>query len=215
MKTVSTLFTLLSISHIAISSADEYELYLLAGQSNMDGRGKVEKLAVEQRKPSENAIIFYQQPKYECDQWEKLQPGFSIPPRHKTGVPSSTFGPEIGFTATIQKKLPDQGECYLKFIRTINEATEKLTQNGHTFKLRALLWHQGESDSKSSAERHRERLTKLIARIREDTETPNLPVILGEVYDNGNRDNVRTAIQLIAKDDAFCGLVVSELEKNK
>ena len=103
-----------------------------------------------------------------------------------------------------------QGECYLKFIRTINEATEKLTQNGHTFKLRALLWHQGESDSKSSAERHRERLTKLIARIREDTETPNLPVILGEVYDNGNRDNVRTAIQLIAKDDASCGLVVSE-----
>ena len=38
---------------------ENYDLYLLAGQSNMDGRGKVSELSEEQQKPIDQAIIFY------------------------------------------------------------------------------------------------------------------------------------------------------------
>ena len=39
--------------------AEHYDIYLLAGQSNMDGRGKVADLSESQQKPMEQAIIYY------------------------------------------------------------------------------------------------------------------------------------------------------------
>ena len=216
----------------------DYDLYLFAGQSNMDGRGKTADLSEAQRRPSENTIIFYRNPPHASDAWQALAPGFSIPPKHRGGIPSPTFGPEIGFTEAMSKAQPgrrfafvkgskggtslrtdwqpgvkgepdSQGSIYRNFIETVRLAVSALTADGYTFQLRALLWHQGESDSKSSADLHHRRLVEFAARVREDLESPKLPIVVGEVFDNGGRDSVRAALRLLAEGDPACALVSS------
>ena len=219
-------------------SADEYDVYLLAGQSNMDGRGLVTNLSADEKSPVENTIIFYRNDKRSSDGWKTLTPGFSIPPKYKGGFPSPTFGPEIGFSHSMLKKNPgrklalikgskggtslradwkpgskgmpeSQGPQYRDFVETIRMATKQLRDRGDTYTIRGLLWHQGESDSKSRTEVYGRRLKELIRRIREDVGVPALPIVVGEVFDNGKRDRVRTAIREVAQASATVGLVSS------
>lgn len=220
------------------ANAAQYDLYLLAGQSNMDGRGRAADLSAAQRRPSERTIIFYRNPPHASDGWQSLTPGFSIPPKHKGGVPSPTFGPEIGFAAAMETAQPDrrfalvkgskggtslrrdwnpgvkgkpesQGPVYRNFIETVRLATDALVKDGHTFQLRGLLWHQGESDSKSGADAHYRRLVEFAARIREDLNARDLPIVVGEVFDNGKRDAVRVALRRLSESDPACALVSS------
>lgn len=203
------------------------DVYLLAGQSNMDGRGKAADLTDEQRRCPEGARIFYRNPPAASEGWQPLAPGYSGAPGYKGKLPSPTFGPEIGFAqgiapATAGRRLAlikgskggtslskdwnpgvkgqreTQGPCYRAFIETVGLATAALKAEGSTFAIRGLLWHQGESDAGSSTEVYQQRLTTLISRLREDLELPELPVVVGEVFDNGKRDTVRAAQQAVA-----------------
>ncbi|TWU58586.1 Alpha/beta hydrolase family protein [Rubripirellula tenax] len=215
-----------------------YDVYLLAGQSNMDGRGSVDDLTPIQQRPLGNAIIFYRNPPHSTNTWKPLLPGFSIAPRYKGDLPSPTFGPEIGFAIAMTDANPSQklalikgskgatslrvdwdpgesgkpetqGPCYRNFVETFRLATDSLTRDGHQFVVRGLLWHQGESDSKTSKDVYQERLLRFIDRIREDTEFANLPVVVGEVFDNGKRDSVRAAIEAVGTRGAGYGFVSS------
>ncbi|MFG0263916.1 MAG: sulfatase-like hydrolase/transferase [Rhodopirellula sp. JB055] len=227
------------IAFHAVSAAEEYDVYLLAGQSNMDGRGLVSKLTEEQQQAFDDAIIFYRNLPHSSEGWQPLAPGFSMPPGYKGELPSPKFGPEIGFARSMLQANPDrklalikgskggsslrvdwnpgvqwdpssQGQRYRDFIETIRMATKELVQRGDTFAIRGLLWHQGESDSKSSTEVYQRRLEELIDRIREDVGVPELPVVVGEVFDNGKRDSVRAAIQAVAAGSSTVGLVSSD-----
>lgn len=219
--------------------ADQYDLFLLAGQSNMDGRGDANKLTAKHCEPFEDAIMFYKNHLGSSDGWQPLGPGFSIAPKFKGSLPSTTFGPEIGFARRYLDVYPDnkialikgsrggtnlrsdwnpglknqpdsQGPRYRDFIETINQATRKLAEQNHQFAIRGLLWHQGESDSKVSATKHEQRLRHFVDRIREDLGQPDLPVILGEVFDNGKRDSVLTAIRAVAENAIGTRLVTAE-----
>ena len=223
----------------SVCAAENYDVYLLAGQSNMDGRGLTSDLSQEQKKPLERAIIFYRSVPRTSDGWQTLAPGFSVPPKYKGDFPSPTFGPELGFARSMLTAQPDrklalikgskggtslradwkpgrhgapetQGPRYRDFVETIELATKQLTQRGDQFTIRGLLWHQGESDSKSSTKVYSRRLNELIVRIREDIGVPDLPVVVGEVFDNGKRDNVRAAIASVAAENATVGLVSSD-----
>ncbi|WP_283434167.1 sulfatase-like hydrolase/transferase [Neorhodopirellula lusitana] len=233
--------TLVTLAGLPTCSAfaDHYDVYLLAGQSNMDGRGTVSDLTDQQRKPNDDAIIYYRNLPTTSDGWQPLAPGFSIPPKYKEGLPSPTFGPEIGFAAKMLKASPDtklalikgskggtnlradwkpgnqddiesQGPRYRDFIETIRLATDDLTKRGDTFTIRCLLWHQGESDSKTNSKKHQERLEELITRLREDVKVADLPAVVGEVYDNGKRDKVRAAIQAVGTNGDHTGFVSAE-----
>lgn len=233
------LVVLVTLALQTLCVADEYDVYLLAGQSNMDGRGAVSDLDAEQQMPVDHAIIFYRNELRSSEGWKTLAPGFSIPPKYKGGFPSPTFGPEIGFARSIRTRQPDrklalikgsrggtslradwkpgvkgdresQGPQYRDFIETIRRATNQLHERGDQFVIRGLLWHQGESDSKSSTELYSRRLNNLIDRIREDIAVPQLPVVVGEVFDNGKRDSVRAAIQAVAAENPMVGLVTAD-----
>ena len=223
----------------SVCAADNYDVYLLAGQSNMDGRGQAADLTEQQKQPIQDAIIFYRSVPRTSDGWQTLAPGFSIPPKYKGEVPSPTFGPELGFAHSMLQANPDrklalikgskggtnlradwkpgvkgdaesQGPRYRDFVETIRMATKQLRQRGDQFTIRGMLWHQGESDSKSSTETYSRRLKELVVRIREDVGVPDLPIVVGEVFDNGNRDSVRAAIQLVASESESVGLASSE-----
>ena len=237
MKTLTLLLTLVLTG---ILSAAHYDLYILAGQSNMDGRGEVSKLPKKLQKKSEQDIIFYRNPIGSSDGWKELAPGYSFAPKKGKKLPSSTFGPEIGFVQAMHKVNPTQKlalikgsrggssirrdwapgqagkpdtqkELYIMLLETVTLATTALKKDGHTYTLRGFLWHQGESDSKLSSEKYQKALETLIKRVRNDLKSPKLPVVVGEVFDNeGKRDHTRAAIQATAAASDTVGLVSSE-----
>lgn len=205
----------------------------------MDGRGLVSELSETQKKPVDDAVIFYRSMPRTSDGWQPLVPGFSVPPKYKGEIPSPTFGPELGFARLmlqskpsnklalmkgskggtslradwkpgVQGDIDSQGPRYRDFIETIRMATTQLHQRGDQFTIRGLLWHQGESDSKASTDVYSRRLKELIVRVREDVGVPDLPIVVGEVFDNGKRDSVRAAIQAVAAGSSTVGLVSSE-----
>ena len=218
---------------------DHYDIYLLAGQSNMDGRGKSKKLTPAQRKPIDGATIFYRNALISSKQWMPLAPGFSMAPKYRGGLPSATFGPELGFARAMLDVEPDlklalikgskggtnlrknwkpgthgqpetQGEQYRDFVETIRLATKAMDDRGDSYTIRGLLWHQGESDGKSGENKYRTRFMEFAKRIRQDTGIEGLPIVVGEVFDNGKRDPVRAALQSIGNSGPGFGLVTSE-----
>ena len=54
-----------------------------------------------------------------------------------------------------------------------------------------MIWHQGESDAGLPPGEYETLLTAFIGRVRTDMNTRDLPFVIGEVYDNDKRDNVR------------------------
>ena len=236
MAMVCVWFAVLTLVNQSVCIGENYDVYLLAGQSNMDGRGLASELSAEQKNPMEQATIFYRNLKTDGDGWQPLSPGSSTAPKKYKGA---TFGMEIGFAQTMIEAQPDtklalikgseggtslrkdwkpgvkgdsesQGPLYRQFIKTIRVATEELTKRGDTYTIRGFLWHQGESDSKKGSKQYQGRLEEFIDRIREDVGVPNLPVVVGEVFDNGKRDAVREATQKVAKASPTVALVTSD-----
>ena len=229
---------LLQFAGLSQSHADEYDIYLFAGQSNMDGRGVSADLQPAQLQGFENAIIYYRNIAVSSEGWHPLAPGFSRPPKYRGPLPAPTFGPEIGFVQTINQTRPDrkvavikgskggtnlrkdwvpgekddpesQGPCYKCFVETIQLATEELAADGHTFQIRGLLWHQGESDSKATTKVHQRRMLKLFERVREDVGVEDLPVVVGELIDTEKRAKTQAAIRAVGNSGPRFGLVTS------
>ena len=53
-----------------------------------------------------------------------------------------------------------------------------------------MLWHQGESDAGQPVGAYKKNLTQLIAKVRKDLAQPKLPVLIGQLYDNGKREYI-------------------------
>jgi iduronate 2-sulfatase len=218
-------FLALPFSANSTATAADIDVFLLAGQSNMDGRGKTSELDAALQASMTNTQIWYRNPPADTAAWKPLAPGFSIPPKHKDGLPGPTFGPELGFARALLVAQPQQllgfikgskggtsieqwspgtagdttthGSCYRDFMDTIKMATAALSQQGHKLTIRALLWHQGEANAQDTTEVYQTKLAHFITRIRADLTLPTLPVFVGEVIDNGKRDSVRAAQRAI------------------
>jgi iduronate 2-sulfatase len=229
------LWGLVFILAMVSGRAHEYQLFLLGGQSNMDGRGNVSELPKELSTNPE-ILLFYKNEAHTSKDWVSLQGGYSIKPGYKGELPSATFGPEIGFGLNIAKGLPgqhiallkackggtslskdwvpgikgdtkSQGPLYRNFLEAFSSATQALKEKGHTFVIKGMIWHQGESDAAKSSEEYKKMLTEFIARVREDLNLPNLPFVIGEVYDNGKRDSIRMAQQAVAQSVPNTGFI--------
>lgn len=210
----------------AAARADHYEVFLVAGQSNCDGRGQAADLTgplAKWAKPQDDVLIAYscsklRGPALDSDGFKPLQPGWSVAPgkNRPTKLPSGTFGPEVSFGRGMADRLKDKKVAVIKFaeggtslakdwnpevkdrlypafLDFTRKSLKGLKDKGHTFALRGMIWHQGESDADLAAEEYQKLLAAFIARVRADLEVPDLPFGIGEVYDNGTRDSVRAA----------------------
>ncbi|MFN9912383.1 MAG: sialate O-acetylesterase, partial [Pirellulaceae bacterium] len=104
---------------------DEFDLYYLGGQSNMEGFGKVEELDATQRQVVADAWIYQatpaadQQPATGAGRWSPLQPG------HGTGFVfdgrqnqlSNRFGVELTFARTLLSRRPGRKLAIIKYAR--------------------------------------------------------------------------------------------------
>ena len=105
--------------------ATEYDLYLLAGQSNMEGYGTVAELPEEEREPVEGAVIFHgntaadAQPEAGTGAWTPLKPGHGTGYWNAGGTEnvSGRFGPELTFARRIRQLRPGRPVAIIKYAR--------------------------------------------------------------------------------------------------
>ena len=175
-----------AVSAIALAAvpalAMHYDVYLAAGQSNMDGRGNTSDLTgslAPYAQTQSNVLIDYANPVEGTSTtgWVNLRPGYSVDSTSPVTLPSSTFGPEVSFGAAMQAAEPagsevaivkvSQGSTSLSYdwkptatgrlfsllINTTEAAVAALPlKPGDTVSIDGMIWHQGESDTSGASD---------------------------------------------------------------
>ncbi len=180
-----------SVPSSRLPMKEKLQLYLLMGQSNMAGRGK---LGAEDKTPHPRVLVFTLQ-----EQWEPATEPITHDKPAMLGV-----GPGLAFGKALADYMPDAtiglvpcavGGTPLKrwqrggdlYSNTVHRA--RLAMRDGT--LKGVLWHQGESDSgtATNANTYGERLAGMIRDLRADLGVPNLPFVAGQIgeflYDRG------------------------------
>ncbi len=182
---------------------DNFHLYLLVGQSNMAGRGKVEEVdkTIHPRVFSlgkESTWIPAQEPLHFDIKSRGVGPGLSFGKAMADANPNATIGlipAAVG--GTLIEWWQPGAERHL-FEDAVKRA--KLAQT--TGVLKGILWQQGESDSYGDRPGHyRERLLNLLGVFRRELGDPNVPIIIGGLGDflkATKYKEVETALKTVA-----------------
>lgn len=100
-------------------------VYLLAGQSNMEGYGVVSHLPEELKATVPRAHIFFGSPRNDFDPatgggvWSRLAPGFGTGARSTTGsvTRAGRFGPELTFARRLRELRPGEEIAIIKYAK--------------------------------------------------------------------------------------------------
>jgi hypothetical protein len=176
---------------VPLPAKEKLHLYLLMGQSNMAGRGKI---APEDKTIHPRVLLFTLDNKWEL----------AVEPvtRDKPGMLG--VGPGLAFGKAMAEKEP--GITIGLVPCAVGGTQLKLWQHGGTLysnavrraklamqvgTLKGIVWHQGESDSgtATNANTYGDRLAGMIRDLRADLAAPALPVVVGQIgeflYDRG------------------------------
>ncbi|HEX4611370.1 MAG TPA: sialate O-acetylesterase [Urbifossiella sp.] len=124
-KTWAVLCGLALLGTTSLGRAAHYEVFLVAGQSNADGRGRAADLTgplAKWARPQDDVRIAYscsslRGPVLTSDGFRPLQPGWSVAPGkdRPTKLPSGTFGPEVSFGRGMADRLKGKKVALIKF----------------------------------------------------------------------------------------------------
>lgn len=167
---------------------ESFQVFLLAGQSNMAGRGEVSE-ADQEVNPQVLMLAKDGSWQYAVDpvHYDKKRAGVGLArsfalelvkqdPEITIGlVPAACGGSPISLWTPGAYHDQTDSHPYDDAI----ERTERAMEDG---KLAGILWHQGESDSRPERARlYKERLIELIARFRTDLDAPDVPFVIGQL----------------------------------
>lgn len=206
-----------------------FHLFLLAGQSNMAGRGKVEP---QDRQPHERVLMLDKSGKWvpavdplHFDKpnvvgvglgksfgiaYAEAHPGITVGlvPCAVGGSPISAWQPG-GYHS--QTKSHPYDDTLARMSVALKSGT-----------LKGILWHQGESDSKAGlSEVYEQKLHELIARLRSELGSPQVPFIAGQMGQfeerpwNDHRRRVDAAQQALPTLVPRTGFVSSDRLKHR
>ncbi|MDB5240568.1 MAG: acetylxylan esterase [Spirosoma sp.] len=170
----------------------KFHLYILAGQSNMAGRGVPEMV---DKTPHPRVWMLNK-----ANQWVPATEPMHFDKPDRVGVgPGLAFGKlmaEQADTSVFIGLIPTavggsaidawQPGGYHDETKThpYDEAVKRVQLAQKSGTLHGILWHQGESDSSPKlVTGYRQKLTGLIARFRREFEAPNLAVVVGTLGD--------------------------------
>lgn len=180
------------------------QVYLLAGQSNMDGYAYVTGLPPDLQVGQADVQLFWSG----AWAWTDL-----VPTSYGAYYGIEYFGPEVTFGRTLAdanpagsyalikhavggtdlayywypgtyRADPTQGEGYRSFLLTIDAALAELDAAGTDWEIAGMIWMQGESDAFdiTVAEAYEANLTRFVARVRDDVSTPDMPFAIGKIH---------------------------------
>lgn len=156
-------------------------LILLAGQSNMMGRGKVSELPATYKTTPANVKYFYQGREHPLAKFAWFGPEVSFAHEVARAFPNDTIilVKQAASGSLIQQWQPQQA-LYKGLLRQVGFATPKDT----TLQADAILWMQGESDAQESigvAQQYGQRFANLVTHLRRDLQAPNSLFIYGQI----------------------------------
>ncbi len=160
-------------------------VYILAGQSNMMGKGKTHQLPAFLKRQPSNVEFYYQGRKRQLAKF-------------------SHFGPEVSFAHTISRAFPNDKHIIIKHVATGTSINQwlpgsrlfdgllrqrgfvKVSTNANNIvnkKVDAIIWMQGEKDARSAsnANRYESNLKQFITGVRRQLNSPRSVFIMGQV----------------------------------
>ena len=170
------------------------QLFLLAGQSNMAGRGRVE---AQDRVPHDRVRMLDRQlawmPAIDPVHFDKPVAGVGPGRSFGLAVADADSTAIIGLVPTAVGGSPitswESGALdSATHTHPYDDALIRARAAMRSGTLKAILWHQGESDSREpAASLYEARLRALIERFRSDLGAPDLPFIIGQLgrFDKG------------------------------
>ena len=169
----------------SVTAEEKPEIYLLIGQSNMAGRAALTDadLAV-----MEGCVLLNDK-----DEWEPAKNPLNRYSTIRKGLGMQKLGPGYGFANEMLRAKPgtaiglvvnakggsriEQWEKGGKFYEDAVRRAKAAQKNGT---IKGILWHQGESNEKNP-EGYLEKLSALVANLRADLGSPDLPFVAGQV----------------------------------
>jgi len=198
-----------------LPAKENFHIYLLIGQSNMAGRGKVDP-ATNQPHPRVLKL----------DQNGNWVP--ATDPLHFDKPKIAGVGPGSGFGPAIADASPDVtiglipaavgGTPLSRWVKggdLYERAVKLVKQNQQYGVIKGAIWHQGEGDSSNPElyNTYQKRLATMIADLRADLNTPDLPFVMGELGEFFTRPGAGTvngALHGIAKEVPVTGVASSK-----
>ena len=190
-----------------LPSKEKFHLYLMMGQSNMSGRGRVED---EDRTPHPRVLMFKTNAVWQLA---------TEPVTHDRQPQMLGVGPGLAFGKAMAEQNPDVTiglvPCSLGGTPLLRWQKDRDLYSNAVFRaklamqvgtLKGVLWHQGESDTKiGSAESYGDRLGRTIKELRADLGIPKLPFVAGQLGEflytrtNGNPQGAKIVNAAIAR----------------
>ncbi len=186
------------------------KLFLLIGQSNMAGRGKVEE---QDKVENPNIFMLTKELKWVIAKdpvhFDKPAAGVGLCSEFAREIHKADPKATIGLIPCAVGGSPlDKWQPNTAFYKTaIQRAKEAMNQG----KLAGILWHQGESDSKpEQIATYPARFETMMTQLRKDLGAENVPLLIGEVIPGfGKHDDINVALAETAKKTPNCVLVSS------
>lgn len=198
---------------------EKLHVYLCIGQSNMAGRAPYTE---EEAKPIDRCLLLNGE-----DQWEaasiplnkystvrkdikmqKMNPSYMFARTMLEADKDITIGLVVnakGGTAIDQwkkgmEKYKPQEPFYAEAVRRTKIAMQTGT-------LKGIIWHQGEANRKDP--KYLEKISALIANLREDLGAPDVPVIVGQI-NQAEEQPINTLILELPKQVPHTGVVLTD-----
>ena len=175
---------LVALSTVPMVHSEPREIFLLIGQSNMAGRGKVE----DQDEVSHPRIFKQTEdmkwvPAIDPLHFDKPEIiGVGLGSSFARVVANAESNAVIGLVPAAfgGSSLDEWGPGTKHYTNAIERTQLALSKGG---RLRAILWHQGESDrAPEKMATYPRRFADLVARLRADLAAPHVPIIVGELF---------------------------------
>lgn len=168
----------------AQEAANELDIYLLIGQSNMAGRAPYSE---EEAKPIAGVYLFNEKQSWEPAtnpmnrystirkelSMQKMNPGYSFSKAMRASQPDQEIGLVVNAKGgTSINQWQKDSEFYNEAIRRTKIALQ-------TGALKGILWHQGETDANDP--NYLPKINQLITDLRNDLDAPKVPFIAGQI----------------------------------
>ena len=169
------------------------KVFILGGQSNMDGVGHTDELPENYKTPPVNVIT-----------WDNIKKKWVPLGADSFAVRRQKFGPELAFSHILAEKYPNYTIAIVKtsaggtklwkhwlpgqpmynsFFRNIDNSLKALKAEGLNYEITGMLWMQGESDAETMeyASVYAQNLKVFFESVRLKTEKPKLPIVMGRI----------------------------------
>ncbi|MEY3395997.1 MAG: Carbohydrate acetyl esterase/feruloyl esterase precursor [Verrucomicrobiota bacterium] len=188
----------------------DLKLFLLIGQSNMAGRGKIE---AQDKVENPSILMLTKDLKWVIAKdpvhFDKGSAGVGLCSEFARDLHKADPGCRIGLIpcamggSSLSQWQPGE-PLYVHAVTRSKEAMKQGTLTG-------ILWHQGESDAKPElVATYPARFATMITQLRKDLGAEQVPVLIGEVIPgHGNHDAVNVALAETARNTPKAALVSS------